>query len=44
MVCPICELKVEEFDEPDEAVRMFCCRCEVMITIHEMTDKEICDE
>lgn len=44
MICPICHFKVEEFDEPDNSVRMICCRCNVMITIQELTDKEPCQE
>lgn len=44
MICPICEMKVEEFDEPDEALRATCCNCKIMITIHELTDKEVCEE
>jgi hypothetical protein len=44
MRCPLCELKVEDLDEPDGAVRAYCCNCEVLITITEMTDKEICND
>ena len=44
MICPICEYKVEEFDEPDETVRSICCKCKIMITIHELTDDEACQE
>jgi len=44
MNCPICELKVEEFDEPDEAVRAVCCHCKILITIHELTDDEACQD
>jgi len=44
MVCPLCELKVEEFDEPDGAVRAYCCSCNIMITITELTDRDICQD
>jgi len=44
MNCPYCELKIHEFDEPDEAVRAYCCHCNIMITIHELDDDEICQE
>jgi len=37
-------LKVEEFDEPDEAVRATCCNCKIMITIRELPDDEPCQE
>jgi hypothetical protein len=44
MLCPLCELRVEEFDEPDGAVRAVCCNCRVMITITDLTDDEVCQE
>lgn len=45
MLCPLCEMEVEDFNEPDGAERAFCCNCRVMITIHDMTDDdEICQK
>lgn len=42
MNCPICELKVEEFDQPDESVRAVCCKCRILITINALPDEEVC--
>ena len=44
MICPLCEMKVDEFDEPDEAVRAVCCHCKIMIAIHELNNDEVCDD
>jgi hypothetical protein len=44
MICPYCGLELEEFDEPDEAVRAYCCECNIMVTIHELNDRTICPE
>ena len=45
MVCPICELRVEEFDEnSDGATRYVCCRCKALITVQELPDKSVCDD
>jgi hypothetical protein len=45
MICPVCELKLEEFDQdPDGADRMTCCACNIMITIHELNDREVCQD
>lgn len=46
MICPLCELKVDDFDEPDGAVRGVCCHCKIMIAIHDLGDNsdEICHE
>jgi hypothetical protein len=43
MNCPQCGVELDEFDEPDEAIRMYCCICNIMVTIHELTDKSICE-
>lgn len=44
MNCPICGIELDEFDEPDEATRMFCCGCNIMVTITDITDREICED
>jgi hypothetical protein len=44
MICPLCELTtVDDSDDPDGAVRAICCNCEVLITITELTDKDMCE-
>jgi hypothetical protein len=40
MICPLCEMEVEEFDDPDGAEIAFCCNCRVMIAIYDMTDDD----
>ena len=45
MICPVCEIKVEKFDEdPDEAIRFICCSCKTLITLRELTDEEACQD
>lgn len=45
MVCPICELKVEEVGSDEFGKNTFvCCRCKALITVQELTDTEICDD
>jgi len=44
MICPVCEIKVEEFDEPDGAIRFICCHCKTLITLRDITDDEACQD
>lgn len=44
MICPICELPAEEFDEPQDSTRYICCRCKTLITIESIDTDDICVE
>jgi hypothetical protein len=47
MVCPICEQKVEIFDDPYDYTRSVCCNCKIFIIIRnvdEMDTDIICGE
>lgn len=44
MICPICEIKVENFDDPDGTIRLICCHCKSIITMTELTDDEACQD
>lgn len=44
MVCPVCELRVEEFDSNDDRTRYVCCHCNALITIERLTDDEVCHD
>lgn len=45
MVCPICELKIEEVHSDEFGKTTFvCCYCKAFITIQELTEDGFCED
>lgn len=43
-ICPYCKKPMEEFDQPDDMLRLCCCSCKILVTIEDLVDdfEEIC--
>lgn len=45
MKCPLCSENLDHLDEPDNAMRGYCCPCGVMVAVYELSSPdEICHE
>lgn len=43
MNCPICKIKLDAEDDPDDATRAVCCKCKISITVRNLPDDYVCE-